>query len=48
VAEICRLCDEAGVDRPAASQPLYNVLNREVEMEHLPACRFFGRGVAAV
>ena len=24
VAEICRLCDEAGIDRPVASQPLYN------------------------
>jgi hypothetical protein len=37
VAEICRLCDEAGIDRPVASQPLYNALNREVETEHLPA-----------
>jgi aryl-alcohol dehydrogenase-like predicted oxidoreductase len=45
VAEICRLCDEAGIDRPAASQPLYNALNREVEVEHLPACGFFGLGV---
>ena len=38
VAEICRLCDEVGIDRPIASQPLYNMLNREVEVEHLPAC----------
>jgi aryl-alcohol dehydrogenase-like predicted oxidoreductase len=45
VAEICRLCDEAGIDRPAASQPLYNALNREVETEHLPACGYFGLGV---
>ena len=44
VAEICRLCDEAGIDRPIASQPLYNVLNREVEVEHLPACGYFGLG----
>jgi aryl-alcohol dehydrogenase-like predicted oxidoreductase len=45
VAEVCRLCDEAGIDRPAASQPLYNALNREVEVEHLPACGYFGLGV---
>lgn len=45
VAEICRLCDDAGIDRPIASQPLYNMLNREVETEHLPACGHFGLGV---
>ncbi|MDR3537274.1 MAG: aldo/keto reductase [Acetobacteraceae bacterium] len=45
IAEICRLCDEAGIDRPVASQPLYNALNREVEVEHLPACGHFGLGV---
>ena len=45
VAEICQLCDEAGIDRPVASQPLYNLLNREVETEHLPACGYFGLGV---
>jgi aryl-alcohol dehydrogenase-like predicted oxidoreductase len=45
VAEICRLCDDAGIDRPVASQPLYNALNREVETEHLPACGYFGLGV---
>ena len=45
VAELCRLCDVAGIDRPIASQPLYNALNREVEVEHLPACGYFGLGV---
>ena len=45
VAEICRLCDEAGIDRPVASQPLYNVLNRQIETEHLPACSYYGIGV---
>ncbi|HTI83336.1 MAG TPA: aldo/keto reductase [Acetobacteraceae bacterium] len=45
VGEICRLCDLAGIDRPIASQPLYNMLNREVEVEHLPACGYFGLGV---
>jgi len=45
VAELCRLADAAGIDRPIVSQPLYNVLNREVEVEHLPACGYFGLGV---
>ena len=45
VAAFCRLCDEAGIDRPVASQPLYNLLNRQVEVEHLPACAQFGVGV---
>ena len=47
LAEICRLCDQAGIDRPVASQPLYNALNRMIEVEHLPACAHFGVGVFA-
>jgi aryl-alcohol dehydrogenase-like predicted oxidoreductase len=46
VAEVCRLCDEMGIDRPVVSQPLYNALNRQAEAEHLPACAFHGLGVA--
>ena len=45
VAEICRLADAAGIDRPVVSQPLYNALNRMVETEHLPACAELGLGV---
>lgn len=45
VAEICRLCDDAGIDRPVVSQPYYNALNRMPEVEHLPACFHFGLGV---
>jgi aryl-alcohol dehydrogenase-like predicted oxidoreductase len=45
VAEICRLCDEAGIDRPVVSQPYYNALNRAPEAEHLPACGYLGLGV---
>ena len=47
VAEICRLCDEAGIDRPVISQPYYNALNRMPEVEHLPACAHLGLGVFA-
>ncbi len=42
MAEIYRLCDVAGIDRPVPSQPLYNALNREVETDYLPACGYFG------
>ena len=45
VAEICRLADELGIDRPVVSQPYYNALNRMPEVEHLPACGFYGLGV---
>ena len=45
VAEICRLCDLAGIDRPVVSQPLYNALNRQIEVEHLAACTHLGVGV---
>jgi aryl-alcohol dehydrogenase-like predicted oxidoreductase len=45
VAEICRLADELGIDRPAVSQPYYNALNRMPEVEHLPACGHYGLGV---
>jgi aryl-alcohol dehydrogenase-like predicted oxidoreductase len=46
VAEICRLCDLAGIDSPVVSQPYYNLLNRMPEVEHLPMCAHYGLGVA--
>jgi aryl-alcohol dehydrogenase-like predicted oxidoreductase len=45
IAEICHLCDGLGVPRPIVSQPLYNILNRQVETEHLPTCDYYGLGV---
>jgi aryl-alcohol dehydrogenase-like predicted oxidoreductase len=45
VAEICRLCDLSGIDRPVVSQPYYNAMNRMPEVEHLPACGHLGLGV---
>ncbi|MFL5191426.1 MAG: aldo/keto reductase, partial [Microvirga sp.] len=45
VAEICRLCDDLGIDRPVVSQPYYNAMNRMPEVEHLPACDYYGLGV---
>jgi aryl-alcohol dehydrogenase-like predicted oxidoreductase len=45
LAEVVRLCDQFGIDRPAASQPQYNAMNRQPETEHLPACDFYGVGI---
>lgn len=47
LAEICRLCDDLGIDRPIVSQPYYNAMNRMPEVEHLPACGYYGLGVAS-
>ncbi len=44
-AEVVRLCDDLGIDRPVASQPYYNAMNRMPEVEHLPACGYYGLGV---
>ena len=45
VAEICNICDRLGIDRPVASQPHYNALNRMAEIEHLPAAAHYGLGI---
>lgn len=45
VAEICNICDRLGIGRPVVSQPYYNAMNRMPEVEHLPACGYFGLGV---
>jgi aryl-alcohol dehydrogenase (NADP+) len=45
LATICDLCDRAAIDRPVVSQPYYNAMNRMPEVEHLPACDYFGLGV---
>ncbi len=45
LAEICNICDNIGIDRPVASQPCYNALNRMPEVEHFPACSYYGLGI---
>jgi aryl-alcohol dehydrogenase (NADP+) len=45
VAEICNICDNIGIDRPVASQPYYNAMNRMPEVEHFPACGYYGLGI---
>ena len=46
VGEIVRLCDEIGAPRPVVAQPLYNLVNRQPESDLLPACEYYGIGVA--
>jgi aryl-alcohol dehydrogenase-like predicted oxidoreductase len=45
IAEFSHVADALGVDRPAASQPLYNLANRQIEQEHLTAAHHYGVGV---
>ncbi len=46
VAGIIRLCDQVGAPRPVVSQPMYNLAMRMPENDMLPACEYFGIGVA--
>lgn len=45
IAHVCHLSDRMGVPRPTALQPYYNLMNRQPEIEVLPAARHFGLGV---
>ncbi|WP_313615012.1 aldo/keto reductase, partial [Rhizobium sp.] len=47
IAEISHLADQLGIDRPIASQPLYNIVNRTAEAEQLPAANHYGLGVVS-
>jgi aryl-alcohol dehydrogenase-like predicted oxidoreductase len=44
IAEVCQIADALGIDRPVASQPLYNIVNRTAEAEQLPAAVANGLG----
>ncbi len=41
IREMIRICDSNSYPRPVVSQPPYSWLQRDVEREHLPACREF-------
>ena len=47
IAEIARLADQLGIDRPVASEPLYNIVDRTAEVEQLPAAAHYGLGVVS-
>src|SRR5437899_1537040 len=36
---------EAGINFPIVSQPYYNAMNRMPEVEHFPACGYYGLGI---
>lgn len=44
MVETVRLAREAGIAPPVATQPLYNLVNREAEVEIFPAAAHFGVG----
>ncbi|MEN4888273.1 MAG: aldo/keto reductase [Erwinia billingiae] len=44
LAETVRLAHQAGIAGPVATQPLYNLVNREAEVEILPSAAYFGTG----
>jgi len=46
IAEVVAECEAQGVPRPVVCQPYYNLLNRMPEVEILPACDYYGLGVA--
>lgn len=47
IAEVSHLAEAEGIDRPIASQPLYNIVNRTAEAEQLPAAAAYGLGVVS-
>ena len=47
IAEVMRECEAQGVPPPVVCQPYYNLLKRMPEVEILPACDYYGIGVAS-
>jgi aryl-alcohol dehydrogenase-like predicted oxidoreductase len=45
IAEVVRMADQLGMDRPVVSEPLYNLVDRTAEVEQLPAAAHYGLGV---
>jgi aryl-alcohol dehydrogenase-like predicted oxidoreductase len=45
IAEMVRVCDKLGVERPVVCQPYYNAMNRGPEVEILASCDHYGIGV---
>jgi aryl-alcohol dehydrogenase-like predicted oxidoreductase len=45
IAHVANLCRQMSVPPPAALQPYYNLMNRQPEVELLPAAKYFGLGV---
>jgi aryl-alcohol dehydrogenase-like predicted oxidoreductase len=47
IPETVRVADALSAPRPVAMQAAYNIVNRSLEQEHIPACMHLGIGVVA-
>jgi aryl-alcohol dehydrogenase-like predicted oxidoreductase len=47
VCEALWVCDKLNLNRLACVQPLYNIVNRDIEVELLPLCREYELGVVS-
>lgn len=45
IAEMVRIADSLGIQRPTVSQPVYNIVTRGAEVEQLPVAGNYGIGV---
>lgn len=45
IAEMCRIADQLGIERPVVSEPLYNIVDRKSEVEQIPSAAHYGLGV---
>ncbi|MGA8515843.1 MAG: aldo/keto reductase [Burkholderiaceae bacterium] len=45
IAEAVRVAQQLGMPAPVVCQPYYNLLNRQPEVEVLPACAHYGIGI---
>ena len=45
MAQVCELAAQHGWTRSAVSSPEYSLLNRDIELEHIPACAHYDVGL---
>ncbi|WP_297842215.1 aldo/keto reductase [Pseudomonas sp.] len=45
IAELVNIAQRLGVDKPVISQPLYNITNRQAELEQITVAEYHGLGV---
>ncbi len=45
IVDMIRVCDNMNIPRPIVCQPYYNAMNRQPEVEVIPACENFGVGI---
>jgi aryl-alcohol dehydrogenase-like predicted oxidoreductase len=45
IAEMAKICEERGYVMPVVCQSAYNVIEREIEREVIPACEHFGLSI---